>query len=205
MDTPQLSNFTALSIETGAIHALGHLTYEMTVFAPLDTAFAALAGDDAVDTLSANIAALEAVIKLHIVDGAFSAADLYDGQLLRTAAGVDLTVARLGDTIDILAPGDEGTVARIAIADVAACGSVVHMVDTVLVPDADVVVDAAPRPTPRAAKTPVELVPEVPVEHPLVHAEPAALEDPTGAQLIASRVLAVLSGHLRGQVSVCRH
>ena len=62
---------------------------EMTIFAPSNNAFDDLAGADPVDVLATNPAALEAVLTLHIVDGAFTTADLYDGQVLETAAGAD--------------------------------------------------------------------------------------------------------------------
>ena len=133
-----------LLIEAGLVKPLLNPWAEMTVFAPSDAAFAAIGGADALTTLTANPAALEAVLKMHVVDGAFTTADFYDGQRLETAAGTELTVRRAGDTIDLLAPGDDGTVATIALGDVDACGSVLHMVDAVLVPGADVVVVTGP-------------------------------------------------------------
>ena len=117
---------------------------EMTIFAPSNNAFDDLAGADPVAVLATNPAALEAVLTLHIVDGAFATADLYDGQVLETAAGAELTVEVHETHIDIVAPGDEGTIGTIQIGDVAACGSVLHMLDAVLVPGADVVVATGP-------------------------------------------------------------
>ena len=117
---------------------------EMTIFAPSNNAFDDLAGADPVAVLATNRVALEAVLTLHIVDGAFTTADLYDGQVLETAAGAELTVEVHDTHIDIVAPGDDGTIGTIQIGDVDACGSVLHMLDAVLVPGADVVVATGP-------------------------------------------------------------
>ena len=85
---------------------------EMTIFAPSNNAFDDLAGADPVAVLATNRVALEAVLTLHIVDGAFTTADLYDGQVLETAAGAELTVEVHDTHIDIVAPGDTAPSAR---------------------------------------------------------------------------------------------
>ena len=143
-EAKELSTFHDLIGLAGIGSHLSHPWAGMTIFVPSDYAWDDFAGADAAATLSTNPAALEAVLTMHIVDGAFTTADLYDGQRLETAAGAELTVAVHEHYIDIVAPGAEGTIGTIQVADVAACGAVVHMLDAVLVPDADVVVATGP-------------------------------------------------------------
>ncbi len=100
-----------------------------TVFAPVNSAFAALPVG-ALDALllPENKADLSAVLLNHVVAGSVMSADLTDGQELTTAGGTKLIVS-----ID-----EDGTVmigdAKVVTADIAASNGVIHVIDTVLMP-----------------------------------------------------------------------
>ena len=98
-----------------------------TVFAPTDSAFAAIQKD--VDTLlkPENKEKLASILTYHVVSGETMAADLKDGQELTTVQGGKLKVAIKGDKVMI---GE----ANVTMADVAASNGVVHVIDKVLMP-----------------------------------------------------------------------
>lgn len=100
-----------------------------TVFAPTDEAFAKLPAGTLNDLLKAeNKQKLQRILGYHVVAGRVSSAEVVK---LRTAKAVS------GDTIDITAKG--GTVrvdnARIVKTDIAASNGVIHVIDTVIIPD----------------------------------------------------------------------
>lgn len=100
-----------------------------TVFAPTDEAFAKLPAEALNDLLKAeNKQKLQRILSYHVVAGRVSAADVVK---LRTAKAVS------GDTIDITAKG--GTVrvdnARVVKTDIAASNGVIHVIDTVIMPE----------------------------------------------------------------------
>jgi uncharacterized surface protein with fasciclin (FAS1) repeats len=100
-----------------------------TVFAPTDEAFAKLPAGTLNDLLKAeNKQKLQRILTYHVVPGRVSSADVVK---LRTAKAVS------GDTIEITATG--GTVrvdnARVVKTDIAASNGVIHVIDTVIIPD----------------------------------------------------------------------
>ena len=101
-----------------------------TVFAPTNEAFDALP-DGAVDNLMkpAGKEKLASVLKFHVVPGKLMAADLQDGQTLKTVAGEELTVKKMGDKVTING-------AEVSQADLAASNGVIHVIDKVLMPGA---------------------------------------------------------------------
>lgn len=100
-----------------------------TVFAPTNAAFAEIQGT--VDTLlePRNKDQLTSVLTYHVVPGELKAADLRDGQRLTTVNGAKLTVDVSGGAVKVGG-------ARVEKADVATSNGVVHVIDTVLVPEA---------------------------------------------------------------------
>jgi uncharacterized surface protein with fasciclin (FAS1) repeats len=110
-----------------------------TVFAPVNTAFAALP-KGTVDTLlkPENKSALQGVLTYHVVPGALSAQDLADlvdsnngTGFLTTAQGGKLTVKRRGKgSLDIV--DAKGRVAKITITNVNQSNGVIHVIDKVL-------------------------------------------------------------------------
>ncbi len=97
-----------------------------TVFAPVDAAFAAVPEA----TLNALVGqyGLDTILLYHVVPGAITLDQLSDGQVLETAAGLELTVS-----ID-----DQGTVSingvPVAVGNVLATNGVIHAMGGVLVP-----------------------------------------------------------------------
>lgn len=104
-----------------------------TVFAPTNEAFAKLPAGT-VDTLvkPENKKTLTKILTYHVVAGKMNAADLKDGQKLKTVEGEELTVKMSGGKVMIMdAKGGSSTV---TIADVNQSNGVIHVVDTVLMP-----------------------------------------------------------------------
>jgi uncharacterized surface protein with fasciclin (FAS1) repeats len=100
-----------------------------TVFAPTDEAFAKLPAGTLTDLLKAeNKQKLQRILTYHVVPGRVSSADVVK---LRTAKTVS------GDTIDIRANGGSVMVdsARVVKTDVQASNGVIHVIDSVILPD----------------------------------------------------------------------
>jgi len=99
-----------------------------TVFAPTDEAFADIQSD--VDELlePENKAELAKILTYHVVSGAVMAADLEDGQELTTVQGGKLTVSIEDGKVMV---GD----ASVTSADIEASNGVIHVIDTVLMPE----------------------------------------------------------------------
>jgi uncharacterized surface protein with fasciclin (FAS1) repeats len=100
-----------------------------TVFAPTDEAFAKLPAETLNDLLKPeNKKKLQRILTYHVVPGRVTSADV---ATLRTAKAVS------GDTIDIKASG--GTVmvdsARVVKTDVQASNGIIHVIDSVILPD----------------------------------------------------------------------
>lgn len=106
-----------------------------TVFAPTNAAFGKLPAGT-VDTLvkPENKATLTKILTYHVVPGKLEAADLKDGQKLKTVEGEELTVKTSGGKVMIVdAKGGSSTV---TIPNVNQSNGVIHVVDTVLMPKA---------------------------------------------------------------------
>ncbi len=99
-----------------------------TVFAPTNEAFAKLPAG-AVDGLlkPESKAKLTGVLTYHVVAGALKAADLKDGQKLKTVQGQELTVSVKGGKVMING-------ANVTIADAVSSNGVTHVIDAVLMP-----------------------------------------------------------------------
>ena len=100
-----------------------------TVFAPTDDAFGKLPADTLNDLLKPeNKQKLQRILTYHVVPGRLSSADVVK---LHTVKAVS------GDTIDIKANG--GTVmvdsARVVKTDVQASNGIIHVIDSVILPD----------------------------------------------------------------------
>jgi uncharacterized surface protein with fasciclin (FAS1) repeats len=101
-----------------------------TVFAPTDDAFAKLP-QETLDSLAdpANAAELEEILLYHVAEGEVPSSDLSDGQEIETLQGGSVTVGI----------ADDGTVtvqsATVTQPDVEASNGVIHVIDTVLLPE----------------------------------------------------------------------
>ena len=104
-----------------------------TIFAPSNDAFDKLPSG-ALQSLTqpANKAKLAALLANHVVSGSFTAADLKDGQTLKTVGGGTLTVRKQGSSV--MLTDAKGGSATVTTADIQATNGTVHAVDSVLMP-----------------------------------------------------------------------
>lgn len=100
-----------------------------TVFAPTNSAFDALPAGT-VDMLlePENKDQLVTILTYHVVAGAYTSADLMDGQMLTTVQGEDIMITKRGDMITI-----NGS-AMVETADVISSNGVTFVIDSVLMP-----------------------------------------------------------------------
>ena len=99
-----------------------------TVFAPTNEAFAALPAGAVDNLLKPEMKKdLTGVLTYHVVAGALKAADLKDGQKLKTVEGQDLTVSVKDGKVMING-------ANVTIADVVSSNGITHVIDKVLMP-----------------------------------------------------------------------
>lgn len=100
-----------------------------TVFAPTDEAFAKLPEGTVEDLLKPeNRERLTAILTYHVVPGRMPASDVTDRSSLTTVEGSELPVQIDGGTVWI---GD----AKVVSPDVAASNGVIHVIDSVLLPE----------------------------------------------------------------------
>lgn len=102
-------------------------TDAFTVFAPTNAAFAAV--QKSVDMLlkPENKSKLQNVLKYHVVAGAVKAADLTDGQKVKTLQGEELTVSIKDGKVMVGG-------AEVTTADVPASNGVIHVINKVVLP-----------------------------------------------------------------------
>ena len=125
-----------LTILTAALQAAGldgmmMEAGEYTVFAPTDDAFAALLTklDITKEELLADQATLKSVLPYHVVPMVVKAADIPYGTAIETANGQTITISDANVITDA-----SGNTANIVGTDMMATNSVVHVIDTVLLP-----------------------------------------------------------------------
>ena len=97
-----------------------------TVFAPTDEAFAALP-EGTVEALLEDIPTLTAILTYHVVPGAVMSGDLEDGMMAETVNGASVTIG-VGDTVTV-----DG--ATVIMADIEATNGVIHVIDSVILPE----------------------------------------------------------------------
>lgn len=123
--------FRALRVSGLTDQASGKGPY--TVFAPTNDAFDKLPAGTFDELMKpAAKSKLVKVLAYHVVKGKLKAADLQDGQKLKTLTGGTLTVNKEGETVTIV--DGAGNSAIVNQADIEATNGVVHSVDTVLMP-----------------------------------------------------------------------
>ena len=107
-----------------------------TVFAPTDQAFADAGIDLAAFTTDEDIATLTDILLYHVYSGSVNAAGVTDGLTVAMVNGDDASFTVADGTVMI---GD----ATVVLADVPASNGVIHVIDKVLMPPADLVDIAA--------------------------------------------------------------
>ena len=103
-----------------------------TVFAPTDDAFAAAGIDLASFDTDEEIATLVDILTYHVVSGQVLSTDLTDGMTATALNGDELSFTVSADAVTVSG-------ATVALADVPASNGVIHVIDTVLMPPADLV------------------------------------------------------------------
>jgi len=104
-----------------------------TVFAPTNAAFDKLPKGTVEGLLKPEMKAdLAKVLTYHVVPGAMMAADLKDGQKLKTVQGEELTIGYKDNKWTV--KDAKGNVANITIADVVSSNGVTYVIDAVLMP-----------------------------------------------------------------------
>jgi uncharacterized surface protein with fasciclin (FAS1) repeats len=99
-----------------------------TVFAPTNAAFSALPAGTVESLLTPEKKAdLTGILTYHVVSGAVKAADLKDGQKIKTLQGGELTVSIKDGKVMING-------AKVTTADLTGSNGVIHVVDAVLMP-----------------------------------------------------------------------
>ena len=133
----------------GLVEVVADPDANLTVFAPTDAAFAALAealGADAFNAILADPQALANIVTYHVLAERVSATALteyvtgmreaMDGAVMVMDEGVSLTTVNGGELVFTL--GEDGLFlngnVRIVVTDVDASNGVIHVIDTVLVP-----------------------------------------------------------------------
>ena len=98
-----------------------------TVFAPTDNAFAKLP-EGTVEALLGDIPALTDILLYHVVPGNVTATDVAALDSATTAQGGTVAISVEGDTVSI-------NDAQVVIADIEAANGIIHVIDTVLIPE----------------------------------------------------------------------
>jgi uncharacterized surface protein with fasciclin (FAS1) repeats len=104
-----------------------------TVFAPTNEAFAKLPAGT-VDTLlkPENIDTLKKILTYHVVAGKMTSKDIAKAEL-KTVSGGTLTAAMVGGKLVLT--DEKGGTSTVTIADVIQSNGVIHVIDTVLMPN----------------------------------------------------------------------
>ena len=111
----------------------------LTVFAPTDEAFAKLPAGTVEELLKPeNIEQLKSILLYHVVDGKVMASDVAGISSAKTLSGKDLAVKVEMGSVYL-------NDSKVVLADVAASNGVIHVIDTVLLPPAELadIVDTA--------------------------------------------------------------
>jgi uncharacterized surface protein with fasciclin (FAS1) repeats len=105
-----------------------------TVFAPTNAAFEKLPAGTLESLLEpANKAQLAGILTYHVVPGTVMASDLSDGQKVKTVNGAELTVRISDSGVQLIDAG--GNASNVTATDIKATNGVVHVIDTVVLPE----------------------------------------------------------------------
>lgn len=124
--TADLSILTSVLEDTGLYSAVANLEADLTVFAPLNSAFTPLIDDGTIESLTAE--QLEAVILYHVLPGTVLSTDISGTVEVASLQGQDLTVSAANGGVTV------NTDATVQVADIGAANGVIHVIDAVLIP-----------------------------------------------------------------------
>jgi len=123
-------NFLKICLDTTSLDAVfSDLNQDLTLFAPSDDAFLALA-PGTVAALLADLTLLTDILKHHAVQGTALAASLTNNLVVQTLLGTDVTVTTNSTGVFI----DN---AQVTFADIIADNGVVHVINAILLPPMD--------------------------------------------------------------------
>ena len=125
--------FTTLVAALQAADLVGTLSGDgpFTVFAPTDDAFAKLP-EGTVEALLADIPTLTEILLYHVVSGEVMASQVVELKSAETVAGIDVRIKVMDGKVFI-------NDSEVLITDIKASNGVIHVIDTVLLPPADIV------------------------------------------------------------------
>jgi|GEM_PF-2868226 len=128
---PRFSKLKA-ALEAADMTAVLETPGPFTVFAPTDSAFDALQGENTMENLSKieNKDRLLSILRYHIVPGRVNRAQLQSTEVLKTVETQELAVRRANDQVTVNG-------ARVSGFALPASNGVIYVVDQVLVPDDD--------------------------------------------------------------------
>ena len=134
------TNATNSGVHDSLVAALAHADLvttlqgdgPFTVFAPTDDAFAAAGIDLTTFDTDEENATLADILLYHVYSGAVNAADVTDGMIVTMVNGDDASFTVTDDAVMIGG-------ATVTTADVASSNGVIHIIDSVLMPPADLV------------------------------------------------------------------
>ncbi|MBN8591464.1 MAG: fasciclin domain-containing protein [Anaerolineae bacterium] len=170
-ETPEFATLLAAvsAADPAVLEALSNPEAELTVFAPTDAAFAALAealGEEAFAGVLADTEALTGILTFHVVSGKVMSADVVglleaskEGMMEEGAMGSVSVQSLNGQFIDI-AESDMGITVNganlnLEMVDIEASNGVIHVIDAVILPEsrtiAEIVVESAGAETPEFA------------------------------------------------------
>ena len=98
-----------------------------TVFAPTDEAFSKIP-EDKLNALLADTEALRKVLTYHVVPGKAMAADVVGMSSAKTVQGQEVSIKTMGDKVMV-----DG--ANVVKTDIKASNGVIHVIDTVILPE----------------------------------------------------------------------
>ncbi len=125
---------TAVGAASATIQGALDVAGPITVFAPANSAFAAIPEAD-LNALLADQAALDDVLGYHVTAGQALSSDLTDGMTITMANGDTATVRIANGEVSI--EDGLGNTARVVTADIRLLNGTVHVIDGVLFPPAD--------------------------------------------------------------------
>ena len=132
INTPSLSTLVA-ALQAADLVATLQGPGPFTVFAPDNAAFDKLPEGTLATLLDpANKDLLTKILTYHVVAGAFTASDLSDGMVIPTVQGQNLTVNIKNGVVTLTS--DTNNVVTVIAANLLQSNGVVHVIDTVLMP-----------------------------------------------------------------------
>ena len=128
-DRPEFSTLVTAVTEAGLVDTLNS-EGPFTIFAPTNDAFAAIPADQ-LDAVLADQDLLTSILTYHVVAGKVMAEDVVNLKTAKTVEGSNIKIK----------VSEEGTVhidnAKVVAADVKAKNGVIHVIDSVILPDSD--------------------------------------------------------------------